>query len=115
MRKLYGDSLRKDAGFVKVIKTVATKNAKLFESRAGRHAPHIRRVAKEVKVTFDKAIEETAEAVEEFFAKCKRCIAFFSTKKTTKPISPLAKPRITEVVEDTKVLIRQSRERFILS
>ena len=72
MRKLYGDSLRKEAGFVKVIKDVATKNARRLESRAGQHAPRIKRVAKEVKITFDKAIEDTAEAVEEFLAKCKR-------------------------------------------
>ena len=71
MRKLYGDSLRSDAGFVKVIKNVAQKNAHLLESRAGRHAPEIRRVAKEVKGTFDKVYEETAEALEDFLAKCK--------------------------------------------
>jgi phosphatidylethanolamine N-methyltransferase len=71
MRKLYGDSLRKEAGFVKVIKSVASKNARLLESRAGRHVPEIKRVAKEVIGTFDKVYEETADAVEEFLAKCK--------------------------------------------
>ncbi len=71
MRKLYGDSLRKDAGFSKIIKKAALKNARLLESRAGRHAPEIRRVAQEVKGSFDKVIEETAEAVEEFLNKCK--------------------------------------------
>lgn len=70
MRKLYGDSLRSDAGFVKVIKKVAKKNADLLESRAGRHVPEIKRVAKEVKGTFDKVYEETAEVLEEFLAKC---------------------------------------------
>ncbi len=78
MRKLYGDSIRSDAGFVKVIKKVAQKNARLLESRAGRHAPEIKRVAREVKGTFDKVYEETAEAVEEFLAKCesRRAIAY---------------------------------------
>lgn len=70
MRKLYGDSLRNEAGFVKVIKKVATRHAKTLESRAGRHAPAIRSVAKEVKGTFDKVFEETADVVEEFLAKC---------------------------------------------
>jgi phosphatidylethanolamine N-methyltransferase len=70
MRKLYGDSIRKDAGFVKVIKNVASKNVRLLESRAGRHAPELKRVAKEVKGTFDKVFEETAEVVEEFLSKC---------------------------------------------
>lgn len=71
MRKLYGDSLRKDAGFVKVMKNVASKNAKILESRAGKHAPELKRVAREVIGTFDKVYEETADAVEEFLARCK--------------------------------------------
>jgi phosphatidylethanolamine N-methyltransferase len=70
MRKLYGDSLRKEAGFVKVIKNVAKKNARILESRAGKHAPKIRRVAKEVSGTFSKVYEEADRAMEEFFAKC---------------------------------------------
>jgi phosphatidylethanolamine N-methyltransferase len=70
MRKLYGDSLRKEAGFVKVIKNAASKNARILESRAGRHAPEIRRVAKEVKGTFDKVFDETADVVEEFLSRC---------------------------------------------
>lgn len=70
MRKLYGDSLRKDAGFVKVIKSVASKNARILESRADKHAPELKRVVKEVKGTFEKVYEETADVVEDFFARC---------------------------------------------
>ncbi|KAJ6463566.1 phosphatidylethanolamine N-methyltransferase [Mycena sanguinolenta] len=99
MQKLYGDSLRQDAGFVKVIKSVASKNARILESRAGRHAPELRRVAKEVvkevKGTFDKVYEETADVVEEFLAK--------------------SKPMISEVMQDTKVLLQQSRERLVIT
>ncbi|KAI1790528.1 phosphatidylethanolamine N-methyltransferase [Ganoderma leucocontextum] len=95
MRKLYGDSIRSDAGFVKVIKKVAQKNARLLESRAGKHGPEIKRVAREVKGTFDKVYVETAEVVEEFIAK--------------------SRPKISEVVQDTKVLLQQSRERLIIS
>ena len=72
MRKLYGDSLRKDAGFTKVVKKVASRNAQLLESRAGRHAPEIRRVVREVRGTFEKVYEDTADVVEEFLAKCMR-------------------------------------------
>lgn len=71
MRKLYGDSLRKEAGFVKVMKNVASRNARILELSAPRHAPEIKRVAREVKGTFDKVYGETADAVEEFLAKCK--------------------------------------------
>ncbi|EJF60163.1 phosphatidylethanolamine N-methyltransferase [Dichomitus squalens LYAD-421 SS1] len=95
MRKLYGESIRSDAGFVKVIKKVAQKNVRLLESRAGKHAPEIKRVAREVKGTFDKVYEETAEVVEEFLSK--------------------SRPKISEVVEDTKVLLQQSRERLVIS
>lgn len=80
MRKLYGDSLRKDAGFVKVIKKVASKNARLLERRAGRlglgqigQGPEMTRVVKvvrEVRGNLEKVFEETAEVVEEFLAKC---------------------------------------------
>lgn len=84
MRKLYGDSMRKEAGFVKVMKSVASKNAKILESRAGRHAPELKRVAKEVKGTFDKVFEETADAVEEFLAKCRSS----STPMSTPVINP---------------------------
>ena len=70
MRKLYGNSLRKDAGFVKVIKSVASKNARILESRADKHAPELKRVVKEVKGTFEKVYEETADVVEEFIARC---------------------------------------------
>lgn len=95
MRKLYGDSLRKDAGFVKVIKNVASKNVRILESRAGKHAPELKRVAREVKGTFDKVFEETADAVEDFLAK--------------------SGPRISEVVQETKVLLQQSRERLVIT
>ena len=70
MKKLYGDSLRKDAGFVKVMKSVASKNVQILEKGAQRHAPELRRVVKEVKGTFEKVFEETADVVEEFLAKC---------------------------------------------
>jgi phosphatidylethanolamine N-methyltransferase len=70
MRKLYGDSLRKDAGFVKVIKSVAKRNVRLLESHAERHAPELRMLAQEVHGTFRKVYGEASEVVEEFLAQC---------------------------------------------
>ena len=70
MRKRYGDALRKDAGVTKIIKKVAKKNARILESRAGKHGDGIRRVAKEVKGSFNKVIEETENIVEDFLNKC---------------------------------------------
>jgi hypothetical protein len=88
MAKLYGTSLRKEAGFVKVIKSVATKNARILESRAGKHGPEIRRVVKEVKGGFDKVFDETKDVVEEFLRICQtmssvllcRSLLYSSTK-----------------------------------
>ena len=74
MRKLYGDSLRKDAGFTKVFKKVARHNARLLERRAGRHAPEIKRVVREVRGTFEKVYEDTADVLEEFLTKCKSAL-----------------------------------------
>jgi len=68
MQKLYGPSLRQEAGMTTMIKEVALKNALLLESRAGRHAPEITRVAKEVIGAIDKVHEETAEVMRDFFA-----------------------------------------------
>ncbi|KAL5478753.1 CHO2 [Sanghuangporus weigelae] len=95
MQKVYGDSLRKDAGVVKIIKTVATKNARLLEKRAEKHVPRLGKVAKEVKGSFDKVFKETEEVVEEFLNK--------------------SKPKLSEVLQDTKVLLQQSRERLVIT
>lgn len=93
MKKLYGASLRQEAGLTKVVKKVALRNAMLLDSRAQKHVPEITRVAKEVKGTFDKVYEETAEVVKEF-------------------IHP---PNLSEVVQDTKVLLQHSREKLVIS
>ncbi|KAH9993405.1 phospholipid methyltransferase-domain-containing protein [Russula vinacea] len=94
MRKLYGDSLRKDAGFTKVVKKVARHNARLLERRAGRHAPEIKRVVREVRGTFEKVYEDTAEVLEEF------------VNNSTK---------LSEVVQETKFLLQQSREKLVIT
>ncbi|KAF8467027.1 phosphatidylethanolamine N-methyltransferase [Russula ochroleuca] len=95
MRKLYGDSLRKDAGFTKVVKKVARHNARLLERRAGRHAPEIKRVVREVRGTFEKVYEDTAEVLEEFVNK--------------------SRPKLSEVVQETKFLLQQSREKLVIT
>jgi phosphatidylethanolamine N-methyltransferase len=80
MQKLYGDSLRKDAGFTKVVKKVARDNAHRLERRAGRHAPEIKRVVREVRGTFEKVYDDTAEVLEEFLNKCMSDVYPLSTR-----------------------------------
>ncbi|KAG8733144.1 phosphatidylethanolamine N-methyltransferase [Ceratobasidium sp. 414] len=83
MKRHYGDSLRKDAGLTKTLKSVARRNSK------------VARVAREVTGTFEKVYEDTAVAVEDFLAK--------------------SAPIISEVVQDTRVLLQQSRERLVIT
>ncbi|KAJ9126240.1 hypothetical protein QFC24_001965 [Naganishia onofrii] len=95
MKRLYGDTLRKDGGVSKTFKNVAEKHAKSLETKAGKHAPEIKRVMSGVKQTMTKMEDKVTEAVEEFL--------------------DLARPRLTEVVEDTKYLLQRSRERMIIT
>lgn len=62
MQKLYGNTLRKDAGVTKTLRNVAARNAHVLGG--------VTRGVKEVQGTFEKVLEETAEAVEEFLNKC---------------------------------------------
>ncbi|KAM0745695.1 hypothetical protein T439DRAFT_307542 [Meredithblackwellia eburnea MCA 4105] len=87
MKKLYGETLRKDAGVTKTLRNVAARNARVLGG--------VTRSVKEVHGTFEKVFEETADAVEEFLNK--------------------SGPRIQGYVEDTKILLQQSRERFVIS
>lgn len=86
MRKLYGDTLRKDAGFTKMLKVLAKRNAKMFEgvhaqlsllldenSQASKQAPELHRVAKGVKEGVERIGEvysESSERVEEVWKRC---------------------------------------------
>lgn len=62
MQKLYGDTLRKDAGVTKTLRNVAARNAHVLGG--------VTRGVKEVQGTFEKVLEETADAVEEFLNRC---------------------------------------------
>ncbi|QRW02367.1 methylene-fatty-acyl-phospholipid synthase [Ceratobasidium sp. AG-Ba] len=83
MKKLYGNSLRKDAGLTKTLKSVAGRNAR------------VARVAREVTGTFERVYEDTAVVVEDFLAK--------------------SAPIVSEVVQDARVMLQQSRDRLIIT
>ncbi|CAE7101422.1 unnamed protein product [Rhizoctonia solani] len=83
MKKLYGDSIRKEAGLTKTLKNVAKKNA------------NVARVAHEVSGTFEKVYGEAAEAVENFLSR--------------------SGPMISEVVQDTRILLQQSKEKLVIT
>ncbi|KDN33294.1 hypothetical protein RSAG8_13615, partial [Rhizoctonia solani AG-8 WAC10335] len=83
MKKLYGNSIRKEAGLTKTLKNVAKKNA------------NVARVAHEVSGTFEKVYSEAAEAVEGFLSR--------------------SGPMISEVVQDTRILLQQSKEKLVIT
>jgi phosphatidylethanolamine N-methyltransferase len=89
MQRLYGDRLRKDGGLTKTLKTVAGRT---LGQKAG---PDVQRVVGRVKGSLNKVEERVSEAVEEFLE--------------------LAKPRLSGMVNDTKVLLQHSRERMIIT
>lgn len=64
MRRLYGDSLRQEAGVTKTFKGVASKNAH-------RAPPKVAKAVQEFQGTLERVYDDTAMAVEEFLKKCK--------------------------------------------
>ncbi|PWY99616.1 hypothetical protein BCV70DRAFT_200549 [Testicularia cyperi] len=91
MRKLYGEAaLRKDSGVTKQLKSQwgAARHSDLF--RAAQEHPTI----KNVQGTLEKVQRDAAEAFEEFFKQ--------------------SKPRFEGMLEDTKLLLQQSRDRLLI-
>lgn len=64
MRRLYGDSLRQDAGVTKTFKGVASKNAH-------RAPPKVAKAVQEFQGTLERVYDDTAVALEEFLKRCK--------------------------------------------
>ncbi len=115
MKKLYGDRLRKDGGLTKTFKQVASKHVRTLESRAGRHAPELKRVVSEVRGRIDKVEEKVTEAVEEFLQHgMRRSVVICDVVSAADP-KRTARPKFNEVMQDTKFLLQQSRERMIIT
>ncbi|GAA6017973.1 hypothetical protein JCM8202_006219 [Rhodotorula sphaerocarpa] len=100
MQRLYGNSLRKDAGVTKTLRN-AVRRASLSDGPAGVYKSRkdlIDRISKnvrEVQGTVEKVFEETADAVEDFISK--------------------SAPAVKGYVHDTRILLQQSGERFVIS
>lgn len=108
MKRLYGDRLRKDGGLTKTLKNVAGKT---LSSRAGKHAPEIRRVVQEVRGSLEKVEEKVSVAVEGFLDHGQY---WQSHSHSRIMLTGAARPMFNEMVNDTKVLIQQSRERMVI-
>lgn len=106
MQRLYGNTLRKDAGVTKTLRNVAARNAHVLGG--------VTRGVKEVQGTFEKVLEETAEAVEEFLNKCEFWTHRGEARRRTDLDTQTAGPRVKGYVNDTKILLKQSGERFVI-
>lgn len=111
MQRLYGNTVRRDAGVTKTLRNVAARNAHVLGG--------VTRGVKEVQGTFEKVLEETADAVEEFLNKCESdtlChVDRAHAESAPAPARWSAGPRLHGYVEDTKILLKQSGERFVIS
>jgi len=67
MKRLYGDTLRKDAGLMRVLKTVTRKHAQVLD----KHVPELSEVAQDLKKRLECVYGGTAVAFEDLLARCK--------------------------------------------
>ena len=67
MKRLYGDSLRKDAGLTRVLKTVTRKHAQVLD----KHVPELAEVAQDLKKGLENVYGKTAVVLEDILARCK--------------------------------------------
>ncbi|GAA6044275.1 hypothetical protein JCM8097_002105 [Rhodosporidiobolus ruineniae] len=98
MQRLYGNTLRKDAGVTKTLRNAVRRVSLSHKDSATGHAEILDRLSRnvrEVQGTVEKVLEETAEAVEEFLTR--------------------SAPAVKGYVEDTKILLQQTGERFVIS
>lgn len=93
MLKVYGDSMRKEAGLTKTIKNAAMKNAKLLNLEKVSETPYAK-VAQEFGGTVGKVYVETVGVVNDFLAE--------------------SAPRVSEVVQGAGALLRHRGEMFVI-
>ena len=85
MKKLYGNSLRKDAGVTKTLRNVALRNAHVLGG--------VTKSVKEVSGSVEKVLEEAADKVEEFLQRCK--FRFSSFHASSRRFSGIEKTDVT--------------------
>lgn len=105
MRKLYGETLRKDAGVTKTLRRVADRNSHLFSG--------VSRGVRDIQGTVERVYEDTAEVVEDFLHRCKPWLPLLSDGRSD--TRNAATPRLSEVVESTKVRLQQSKEKLVIT
>ncbi|CEG82867.1 Putative Phosphatidylethanolamine N-methyltransferase Short=PEAMT [Rhizopus microsporus] len=104
MRKLYGDQIRKEAGLTKTLKSAAVALPKTIPDRLQQEIGKIIRENQDSTKNLERLVKEAVERVEK---------AVEETKGAVGDMVGAARPRLQEVLEETKQLLEDSRSRVI--
>jgi len=88
MKRLYGNTMRKEAGVTKTFRGVANKNSH-------RAPPQVKRAVQEFQGTLERVFDDTTLAVEEFLRN--------------------SAPKLNDYVQNTKVLLKEQGERLLIT
>ncbi|KAG1463317.1 hypothetical protein G6F55_002468 [Rhizopus delemar] len=104
MRKLYGDQIRKEAGLTKTLKSAAIALPKSIPDKLQQEIGKIIRENQDSTKSIERLVKEAVEKVEK---------AVEETKGAVGDMVGAARPRLQEVLEETKQLLQDSRARVI--
>ncbi|KAI8093518.1 phospholipid methyltransferase-domain-containing protein [Halteromyces radiatus] len=110
MRKLYGDQIRKEAGLTKTLKSAAIAIPKNIPDKLQQEVAklirekHELRAAMNTTKSVERMVKETVEKVEK---------AMEETKGVVGELMDAARPRLQEMLTETRSLIKSQRARLI--
>ncbi|KAI8337739.1 phospholipid methyltransferase-domain-containing protein [Chlamydoabsidia padenii] len=110
MRKLYGDQIRKEAGLTKTLKSAAVSIPKNIPDKLQQEVAKLLREKHELQTavnttkSVERMVKETVEKVEK---------AVEETRGVVGELMDAARPRLQEMLTETKSLIKSQRGRLI--
>ncbi|KAI8073022.1 phospholipid methyltransferase-domain-containing protein [Gongronella butleri] len=110
MRKLYGDQIRKEAGLTKTLKSAAISIPKNIPDKLQQEVAKLIREKQEIKSAVnttknvERMVKETVEKVEK---------AMEETKTVMADLMDAARPRLQEMLLETRTMLQTQRARLI--
>ncbi|KAI8373027.1 phospholipid methyltransferase-domain-containing protein [Radiomyces spectabilis] len=107
MRKLYGDEIRKEAGLTKTLRSAATSIPKTIPDKLQQEVSKLLREKAEIQAAsknVERVVKETMEKMEK---------AMGETAGAVNDIMEIARPRLQEAIAEAKTLLDTSRSRLI--
>ncbi|KAG2173606.1 hypothetical protein INT43_005024 [Umbelopsis isabellina] len=111
MQKLYGDQIRKEAGLTKTLRSAAVALPKSIPDELRQEVSKMLREQSEIQAALstsksvERIVKETVEKVERVVEE---------TAGAVGDMVEAARPRLQEMVADTKILLENSTSRFLL-